>query len=246
MIAGHFHQGSGLGNQLFRYITTRVLALDNGYEFGMNNPELFKGSHFMQLDMGVPVEGINKEFHEKRVNHPDGSDIRDYDPEILNVEDGTVIEGEFQSEKYWSHRKDEIREWLKVETKEMPDDLCIINFRGGEYVQFPELFLPKGYWDAGLAYMRKINPNMKFEVHTDDPLTAREFFPGFHIIHDMEQNWRSIRYAKYLLLSNSSFAIIPAILNQDVKHIVAPWGWARRNRGYWGLPSNEYSGWTYL
>ena len=43
MIAGIFHKGSGLGNQLHRYVMTRCLSLDKGMEFGMVNPELFKG-----------------------------------------------------------------------------------------------------------------------------------------------------------------------------------------------------------
>ena len=35
MIVGTFWKGSGLGNQLHRYVMTRVLAADKGFEFGM-------------------------------------------------------------------------------------------------------------------------------------------------------------------------------------------------------------------
>src|SRR5690348_4619876 len=56
MIAGIFHSGSGLGNQLHRYVATRVLALDKGYEFSMVAPELFKGKGFMNLDMGKEID----------------------------------------------------------------------------------------------------------------------------------------------------------------------------------------------
>jgi hypothetical protein len=77
--------------------------------------------------------------------------------------------------------------------------------------------------------MKEIDPFMKFEVHTDDPLEAAKFFPEYNIIHNIGQNWRAVRFAKYLILSNSSFGILPAILNKNAKKIIAPKGWAKRN-----------------
>lgn len=246
MIAGIFHKGSGLGNQLFRYVFTRTLALDKGVMWGMNNPELFKGSQFMSIDMGLPVRGIEFEYQEKRLNHPNGDDIRTYDWEnILHIKNNTVVDGEFQGEDYFNHRINEVREWLKVEPLDMPDDLCVIGFRGGEYVGLPQLFLTKDYWDDAIKMMREINPHMRFEVHTDDPRTASTFF-DFPIIHDIGINWRSVRYAKYLIIANSSFYILPTLLNQDVKKVIAPKFWARRNLGFWALPYNEYKGWQYI
>lgn len=257
MIAGIFHQGSGLGNQLHRYIAVRVLALDKGYEFMMLNPENFKGASFMELDMGVgadPLDLIYK-FEEKKVLEND-VDIRSYDPEINFVFDNTLLEGEFQDERYFIHRLKEIREWLKVAPLEMPDDLCVINFRGGEYKLFPDLFLTKDYWNEAIELMKEKHPNIKFEVHTDDPITAKEFFPDFPVVDSevlghsfnssMGYNWRAIRYAKHLILSNTSFAILPALLNEDVEEIIAPRYWARRNTKVWALPSNYYKKFTYL
>lgn len=241
-IFGIFHGGSGIGNQLHRYVATRVLALDKGYGFGMKNPELFKAS-FMNIDMGVSCE-TSKVWNEKKVVE-NGVDIRSYDPEINFVEDGTEIDGEFQDERYFSHRLDEIREWLKVEPLDMPDDVCVINFRGGEYVGIAELFLTKDYWKEAVDKMKETNPNMKFEVHTDDLITAMDFFPSFPCVQDAALNWRSVRYAKYLILSNSSFAILPALLG-PAKVIYAPRYWARRNTGVWALPQNFYKRFTYL
>ena len=248
MISGQFHQGSGLGNQLARYVATRVLAKDKGTSFGMTHPELFKG-YFIQADLGLDATDVTFANHwtEKKVVE-NGVDIRSYDPEINFVEDCTLIEGELQAPQYFEHRLDEVREWLRVEPRETPDNLCVINFRGGEYTLFPELFLTKEYWDEGIYRMRGLQSEMKFEVHTDDPVTAQRFFPDFPVIHDVGYNWRSIRYAKYLLLSNSSFAILPALLNQDVKKIIAPRGWARHNlgNGIWAQPSNYYKQFTYI
>lgn len=227
---------------------TRVVAADKRYEWGMVNPALFKGFSFMDLDIGEPVKLDHQwnRFTEQRVDNAHGVDIRGYDWRVKDILDNTIIEGEFQGEEYFNHRKDEIREWLKVEPLEMPGDLCIIGFRGGEYTLFPDLFLPKTYWDKGIAIMKDINPRMKFRVVTDDPETARYFFPQFEITHEIGMDWRQVRYAKYLLLANSSFYILPTLLNQDMQKVIAPKFWARHNKGFWALPQNEYKGWMYI
>ena len=261
MIAGIFHQGSGVGNQLHRYVATRVLAEDKGYDFGMVAPELFKGKSFMDLKLGLGSHTYSIEPQSGKVipfSHPylweekkvteNGIDIRSYDPEINWVPDGAIIDGEFQDEKYFKHRLDDVRRWLAVEPLNMPDDLCIIGFRGGEFTVFPDLFLTKEYWVAAIEIMLRANNDMRFEVHTDDPITAQKLFPDFKVIHDVGVNWRSVRYAKHLIISNSSFYILPSLLNEDVEQVVAPRFWARRNIGVWAMPSNHYSDprWKYI
>jgi hypothetical protein len=168
----------------------------------------------------------------------------DYDDAIFNIPDNYIIHGNLQGVKYFEKHKEEIKKWLEVTPMDMPDDLCVINFRGGEYVGVASFFLPKNYWDNAIANMLKINPNMRFEVHTDDDDTARKFFPKFNIIRNMEMNWKSIRYAKYLILSNSSFALLPAWLG-DAKMIIAPLHFARHNEGYWFLKQNYIEKFTY-
>lgn len=224
MTKGIFHKGSGLGNQLHRYIGTRVTAKDG--KFGMVAPELFKGASFIKLDMG-------ETHNDYDIEHPSGRVI----PKGCDF-----IDGEFQDEYYLEKMGD----WIQTEPLEMPDDVGVINFRGGEYVGVPDLFLPKVYWDKAIAEMRKINPNMKFEVHTDDPYTAYSFFPDFPIASDIELNWRSIRHAKYLILSNSSFAIIPAHLNTNVELVLAPKFWAGYNKKIWQLECNNYKKFKYI
>lgn len=247
MIAGILHQGSGLGNQLHRYVAIRVLAEDKGFEWGFaytndgsGKVHGFKGKDFMPLNLGREVSMDDHSFFSEKKVLENGVDIRGYDPEINFVGDNTLIDGEFQDERYWSHRIDNVREWLKVEELPMDEDLCVIGFRGGEFQAFPDLFLTKEYWDSAIGLMRLERPNIRFEVHTDDPETAKQFFPDFPVIHDVALNWRSVRYAKWLILANSSFYIFPALLGPAHK-IIAPRYWARRNTGVWALPQNYYS-----
>ena len=245
MIQGFIHAGSGVGNQLFRYITTRVVALDKGLDFGFQGVENSKVDTFMHLDYGVQPGGILRHFEEKKVVE-NGVDIRGYDPEINFIEDNTSIDGEFQDERYWKHRLGMIKKWLQVKPIDMPEDVCVVGFRGGEYVGVSDLFLPMDYWYTAIEIIQKENPDMKFEVHTDDVETAKRFFPLFPIVHNVGVNWRSVRFAKYLIISNSSFFILPAILNENVKKVIAPRYWARRNTGVWALPQNFYSRFYYI
>ncbi len=260
MVAGIFHSGSGLGDQLFRYITARTLALDKGFEFGVINPENFKGKDFMNLDMGIDCERWKlddfayNEWNEKKVIE-NRIDISSYDPEINFVEDNTIIDGNFEDIKYWGHRLAEIRDWLKVEPLERSNNVCVINFRGGEYSSDPNLFLTQEYWQKAIKlindkYLVPLHENnfMKFEVHTDDPILAHQFFPDpdFLIIKDIGFNWRSIRYAKHLILSNSAFGILPALLNENVKEVIAPRYHARRNIKIWARPACYYPKFIYV
>lgn len=246
MIAGILYQSSGMGNQLARYVATRVLALDKGYKFAMlykandpNKDDGFKGKSFMNIDWGVdPYPMPNHYFNEKSIRNEHGVDISPYDPEFNFIEDNTIIDGEFQDERYWEHREKEVDEWLKVEPLDMPDDLCVIGFRGGEFALYPDLFLTKEYWDEGIKMMREINPNMRFQVHTDDKPLAQQFFPDFEVIHDIGINWRSMRFAKYAIIANSSFFILPRWLRNGIT--IAPRWWGRRNVKVWSMNQNYY------
>lgn len=260
MIYGIFHQGSGLGNQLQRYVATRVLAEEKGYEWGMIAPENFKGTSFMTLDTGkpftsswtlgnggevIPNSGMER-FAEKKVTE-NGTDIRGYDPEFNFIQDNTIIDGEFQDERYFSHMSRHMDEWLPVQPLGMPNELCVIGFRGGEFQHFPELYLTDDYWNQAIEEMVKINPRMKFIVVTDDMELARKVFPPqIPISHEIGLDWRMIRFARYLILANSSFYILPALLNENAKKIIAPRFWARRNTGQWSMSQNYYSKFHYI
>lgn len=260
MIVGIIHPGSGLGDSLFSYIATRVRAADLGVDFGFVGKEFFKGASFMNLDFGEEVKGI--EYH---IEEPSGKLVVDssfssgdvielntpyYDPEFNFIEDDThtIIDGYgAQDIRYFEHRLEEVREWLKVEnTYTIENDACVINFRGGEYQTVPDLFLPKEYWNKALNLIYKKYPDKVIEIHTDDSETANKFFPGHLIIPNIEINWKAIRYAKHLIISNSAFAILPALLNENVKEVIAPKFWAGRNVGEWRRPANYYSKFQYI
>jgi hypothetical protein len=270
MIVTELYNGQGLGNQLWCYVTTRVIAKNKGYAFGIQSPEKFKGQSFLELDFGRLVsggtgpeggppailpDGIANYYNEKRINHPDnGVDIRRYDENLMNIPDNTKIDGIMQDEQYIIKYKDEIQDWLNVKEEfecfdYASDDICVINFRGGEYVYIPNVFLPQKYWDDAISHMKKINPHFKFVVVTDDVKTARKFFPNFDVFHfNIAKDYILIKNAHYLILSNSSFAWFPAWLNAKLKYCIAPKYWSQYNTsdGFWGCGYNITKNWWYL
>lgn len=248
MIIGLFHPGSGVGDQLFCYLAARVTADRLGVDFGMVGE--FKGEAFIKLDRGreVPFPFIIERPAGKIVVQNDWpvfeSKTNYYNPEFNFITNYTIVDGcTLQDERYWNLNV--VKDWLATDPIEIPDDVCVINLRGGEFRAFKELLLPPSYWELGIEEMKKINPDMKFEVHTDDLELASILFPSYKAIHDVGINWRSVRYAKYLILSNSAFGIIPALLGNAQK-VVAPHYWARRNTGEWSMPSNYYPRFLYV
>lgn len=254
MIAGIFHEGSGLGDQLFRYITVRSLAERKGFDWGMKNVSNFKGDFFLSKQFSEMKE-YRHEWNEKVVRDSSGTDIRSYDPEINFIEDNTLLDGSFEDDKYWRHKLKDINDWLQVEPLEVRNK-CIVGFRGGEYASNPELFLPLSYYEEAMRMVRIFNPMVVFEVHTDDPGLASKFFEGMdvrivpnepisHSKHtNMGFNWRSARFAKYAIIPNSAFFILPRILSGGMT--IAPRYWARRNTKTWARPACYYPEFIYI
>jgi hypothetical protein len=270
MIVNEIYNGQGLGNQLANYVTTRVFCADKGYDFGFKSPEKFKGNEFMELDFGLPViggtgpeggppetlpENIKYYFKEKLTRHPNGSDITIDDPQLENVKDNTKIDGNFQSETRIWHRREEIKQWLKIKPEYdfkgySQDDICVINFRGWAVgPPADNFFLDGGYWKNAVNRMLEINPNFRFVVITDDPETARYFFPRFTIRHySVGMDFCIVKNAKYLIVSNSSFPYYATFISDTIKYILAPKYWGRYNvsDGYWTCGYNIFKNHNYI
>ena len=271
MIVNELYNGSGLGNQLWRYVVTRVIALNNGYKFGIMGHEKFKAPNIMDLDFGQTVvggtgpeggppitlpEGIERYYEEKSLIHPRfNCDCRLYDPDLTNASDNTKIDGNMESEKYLEGKKSEVRKWLRItENKQVydlkDDDLCILNFRGGEYIGISDLFLPPTYWQRAIQVMLSKNSKMKFAVVTDDPYSARQFFPKelpvYH--YDIETDWILVRNAKNIIISNSSFAWMATWINDEILNVIAPKYWGKYNvsDGFWAQGDSLTKEWEYL
>ena len=272
MIGTELFNGQGLGNQLFCYVTTRCIAARHGYDFSIlgrewlgNNIHSRKGLYFMDLDLGIlsTKEDYVREYWEKEdrfflpnsghdLTH--GAYVAGTDEKLLNIEDNVLIGGNMQSEDYLLEYKEQIKEWLKVKPEYdsyeySRENLCIMNVRGGEYTSNPELYLQKKYWLHAMQHMKKINENMEFMIVTDDVEAASKMFPNIKALHgSLHEDYVRLKNARYLILSNSSFAYFPTFTSDVNQYIIAPKYWARHNvsDGYWASEQNIYEGFHYM
>jgi hypothetical protein len=272
MIITEFYYGQGLGNQLAVYVATRAIALRNGYDFGFIGLENIgdkrynnQGVYFMDLDLGkeVDLNLITNHYTEKEIrikrnhNYHDstlGCDVRMTDINLINIPDNTKIDGIMQSEDYFYEYKEQIKDWLRLKPEHdsydfTSDDICVLNVR--DYEGDPALYLTREYWINAINHMAKINPNMQFLVITENVEAAKRLLPELsdNIYHfDVGKDYATIKNARWLILSNSSFAYFPALVNEEAKFIIAPKYWARHNvsDGYWAMSTNLFKDFTYM
>lgn len=275
MIGSEFYKGQGLGNQLWAYAVVRSIAASRNLDFGFLGTDKFKAP-WMSLDFGhgrsrgttrIPIaripEGFTAYLREKMVRHESGADISPMDPLVLKAKDGTFLDGTFQSEKYF-HDIAEVKSWFRLEAERR--DVCVLNIRGGEFKGTRELFLGRDYFAAAMEAMTSLVGVDQFEIVTDDPWLAKEWFPGIavyssggvkrfhgglylHPAHELvRRDFQRIQTARYVICSNSSFSWWGAYTNQHAEVVIAPKYWARYNTsdGYWSNGDALTSGWLWL
>ena len=280
MITTQFYKGQGFGNQLWVYSVLRAISAKKGFEFGIQSPEKFKGRGFLDLDMGKKVLGIKTSgpsrfkpigirdiLFEDFVVHKDSRiNLTPLDCRINTLRDKTKIEGYFQSESIIIGHKREISEWFKAnETQNLDKDLCIINFRGGDYRGHTDLILGINYYQNAIKKVLENNSNARFGIVTDDPDYAELIFPDIEILSNkadidnidydngvdpkkLSRDFSMIQNASHLILSNSSFSWWGAWTNQNTPFVVAPKYWARHNlsNNLWSPGNSLTSSWYWL
>jgi hypothetical protein len=268
-----------LGNHMWQYAVCRTIAEKLGYEWGINpspSHDYFGGKSqmdFMEVDFGKPVAGITQEYHEtwKTYQHVDAVNITMLNKSLYEIADNSIMLGDkgakggiYQSEDYLIDRKSDVEEWFKIKPESkvvydnilkehgitLDDNVCIINFRGGEYKSIPNVLLRREYWRDAVNHMQVINPDMEFILITDDVACANSFMPfPMKAIHvDVGFDFYAVNQAKWLIISNSTFGWWAAWLNKTVKEVIAPKYWARHNvsDGYWATGDSYTRGFTYM
>ena len=260
MIITEFYDGQGLGNQLWVYVACRSIASKLKYPFQILGRERFKGADFLELDFGS-LDGpykhpelslhIFKEriYYDKDLNYFSSN----FDVRVLHLPPYTKIEGLFQSEQYFFEELSIPEKYIKIkdglgDNLLIPDDVCVINLRGGEYKRHKQLLLPEYYWKMAMSNIRTTAGIKKFVVVTDDLRYAKSLFPNFHIISgNIAECYIALYQAKYVILSNSSFAYFPVKSSKNKSMVIAPFCWARFGNKFnrWCSPANLYKGWLW-
>jgi hypothetical protein len=257
-----------LGNHMWQYSACRSVAEKLGFRWGINSKpshDYHSGMnqmYFMDVDFGDDVSNINHDFYENwtTIKH-NGIEINItfLDPNVFNIKDNTRLLGKngafgglFQTDRYFESRE-KIISWFKIKNEfeiqyqeklknlgiSLDENLCVINFRGGEYRGIPHVVCRKEYWKDSIDYMKSLNPKMDFLIISDDPDFANQYMP-FEIksIHvDIGFDFYVVNKSKWTIISNSSFGWWASYLNTCSNKIIAPKYFSCHNfsDGFWCL-----------
>jgi Glycosyl transferase family 11 len=222
-----------LGNHMFQYATCRTVAETLGYDWAI--PRNFSGLGLFDIDLGTEPGPALAEWQE--------SDHQFYDPNLLRIKDGTLLKGYFQTDRYWRHRRDDVRSWFKLNLDrsdlyqglDLAGNTCLIHLRGTDYKQFTffgkDVMLPVSYYARAVDIMRAVYGNdCKFIVITDDLPLAQQWFPGALVVSsDRNSDFWLLTHARRLIIPNSTFSWWAAYLNRSCELTIAPRYWCAYN-----------------
>lgn len=272
MISNELHDGQGLGNQLWNYVLTRIIADKRQCGFSIHGRERFKGKEFMDLDFGAEPSDSHDHYYKEKTEYLIGTDIdvSRTDPKLLTLSPSTKFDGNCQSTEYLEGQRDAIKSWVRIKPEyaqyATDDNVCVIHFRAGDFRKTKDVFLPAEYYKHAMDHIRNINQNVRFCCVTDEKDIAEKILPGVEIIgsatHDTADTNKADHHrggpigidfsflvnARYLIIPNSSFSWWAAYLNDKKEAVVAPKYWARHNvsDGYWSTSDIITDGFTYL
>lgn len=156
-------------------------------------------------------------YHEKR---------HCYDP--LPMHKDMLIDGYFQSERYFEHAKAEVQHALGFELNN-GGGYAALHVRRGDFVtQFADKHppLPSIYYSIAIGHLQNNNIWNDVFVYSDDTQWCKNEFEGlgFQIcnISDPLAAMRHMYNADAFIIANSTFSLFPALLRSDNPLVIAP------------------------
>lgn len=271
-VVSKFENGQGLGNQL--WLISSIVAISKRLKFTwiIRNKSLFKHFDFIYIDLplcqnkccyslsrkcGEDTDLQNLPIYNEHVICIKFNDcsigISDFGWESLN--DSFQINGYFQNEnlikKFRNFLNRSIKRKYSSHDKNINfENTVFFNVRGGHYKPNPELLLEKSYWSNAKEYFIETFNIKSFKIITDDVEYCNEnlSFLGDILDINVSKTFYILENAKYLVLSNSSFAFFPTFMSNKKQHIIAPKYWARYNTsdGFWGQAEHIYKKFLYI
>lgn len=244
---GHNHLGRNgrFGNQMFQYAATRGIAANRGFDFcippGPATDEEFNDEENQhKLFMAFKLDSV------KAVNlfpapYREESSFT-FDQDLFdNCEDNINLYGYFQSEKYFKHIENEIRQdfiWRddvwnmckEIFDNIAPDGKAIsLHVRRTDHLIKPTYHpvLPMSYYEEALS---KFDSDLPVLVFSDDPkwCNEQEFFNGDRFLvsegGDNITDMCMMSMCQYQIMANSTFSWWGAWLSGS-ENVIAPRLW---------------------
>ena len=249
---GHNHLGKNgrFGNQMFQYASTKGIAANLGFDFcippgPVNDEEFNDEENQHKLFMAFKLPSV-KEVNLFPAPYKQESSFT-FDEELFNTcEDNVNLYGFFQSEKYFKHIKQEIREdfiWRddvwntckEIFDEIIPDGEAIsLHVRRTDQVTKSKYHpvQPNSYYEKALAKL----PDVPVIVFSDEPewcKTQEIFESDRFLISDSSDNIHDMclmSMCNYQIIVNSSYSWWGAWLSGS-ENVIAPTVWFGEEAG---------------
>ena len=235
----------GLGNQLFGFAA--------GFELGQRLalPVRLITKNYTGKDLGLRAfelaellrPGISAESNIRNYRRYRESGFP-FDRTILNLDHPVLLDGYFQSSKYFGTVAAPIRAMLRstesfqMDTNSLPQDRFIgLQVRRGDYLQQQQRnfhgLVPYSYFVEGVRILRTILGDLPAVVFSDSRQSAVEIAgllenSQIHVASPTSSSMEilgTLAQARGLCISNSSFGWWAAFLSQPGSPIIAPRPW---------------------
>ncbi len=228
----------GTGNQMFQYAFGKRLARELHCPLQLDLSFLNSNDHdelYVKRDYSLDIFGIQASFYD--YSNPENEDLQPlverqfgFDPEMIPTKPNVLIEGYWQSEKYFEPIISEIRQNFDLsKLSGVSDDLyrrflnpeaVCLNVRRGDFVnnQRSNAFhgvLGMEYVKEGITIIEKHLSNPEIYVFSDDVEWCLEHIKLDHPVHVIGHEHSGDRFSLYLhymsmfrnfIIPNSSFA----------------------------------------
>lgn len=228
-----------LGNNMFQMAVAVAVAADNGLTCGFDKKMLaaYKAEGFFSgIDVWDKEPVWKFEYTEPRFR---------FSP-VLNVMDGMLLKGWFQTEKYFEHRRQLILDLFGF--KKGAIDAVSVHVRRGDYLKLPEHFP-----FVGIDYLQRAIaefPHDNFIFFSDDIAWCKQNFKSdrFAFVSDTPlKDMQVMSMCKHHIISNSTFSWWAAWLNHKAdKKVIAPKVWFGPKNGHLDTTDIIPEGWLKL
>lgn len=220
------------GNQLFQMAAAIGHAVKHGYSWAVPHDTIDNGTWAPHPFTHLPKysDGANRIWKEPAHYYNE-----------IPAEDGLILDGYFQSYKYFEHCLDEVRRYFKTETynNSAYPDIIAIHFRHGDYALYPDkhpiLPMDTYYIPAIEKVIQKRNLTsmvclIKGDLTIDEIMEIvknlnksfkhieKVYIPGDE--NDYLRDFYNLCAAKNLIIANSSFSLMAGILNRNPDRII--------------------------
>jgi hypothetical protein len=227
----------GLGNQLFQIAASSSLAIDNNDEFAFNfkscytpnqgNPSIKYVNTIFKKFKSYDSYNFNSIYHEPSFSY-----------KKIPYSKNLLLNGYFQSEKYFINNFNKIKELITLSPKEkiinslgidlVNENITSVHIRRGDYLKFKDYHLVCGvdYYNNAI---KKIDSD-KFIFLSDDIDWVKSNFISDNFYYsnltDELDDLTLMSLCKNNIISNSSFSWWGAYLNDNKnKVIISPKKW---------------------